>query len=25
MMQSIATKMSDPEIRAVADYISGLR
>src|SRR5258705_13840709 len=25
MMQSIAAKMSDPEIRAVADYISGLR
>jgi cytochrome c553 len=25
MMQSIATKMSDPEIRAVADYIFGLR
>jgi len=25
MMQSIASKMSDPEIRAVADYISGLR
>src|SRR5690349_15998471 len=24
-MQSIAAKMSDPEIRAVADYISGLR
>jgi cytochrome c553 len=25
MMQSIAAKMSDPEIRAVADYIFGLR
>jgi cytochrome c553 len=25
MMQSIAAKMSDPEIRAVADYIVGLR
>jgi cytochrome c553 len=25
VMQSIAAKMSDPEIRAVADYISGLR
>jgi cytochrome c553 len=25
MMQSIASKMSDPEIRAVADYIFGLR
>jgi cytochrome c553 len=25
MMQSIASKMSDPEIRAVADYASGLR
>lgn len=25
MMQSIASRMSDPEIRAVADYISGLR
>ena len=25
MMQSIAAKMSDPEIRAVADYVSGLR
>ena len=25
MMQSIAAKMSDPEIRAIADYISGLR
>jgi cytochrome c553 len=25
MMQSIAAKMSDPDIRAVADYISGLR
>lgn len=25
MMESIASKMSDPEIRAVADYISGLR
>jgi cytochrome c553 len=24
-MQSIAAKMSDPEIRAVADYIFGLR
>jgi cytochrome c553 len=24
MMQSITSKMSDPEIRAVADYISGL-
>jgi len=24
MMQAIATKMSDPEIRAVADYIAGL-
>jgi hypothetical protein len=24
-MQSIALKMSDPEIRAVADYIFGLR
>jgi cytochrome c553 len=24
-MQSIASRMSDPEIRAVADYISGLR
>jgi len=25
MMQSIAAKMSDPEIRAVADYVFGLR
>jgi cytochrome c553 len=25
MMQSIASKMSDPEIRAVADYVFGLR
>lgn len=25
MMQGIAAKMSDPEIRAVADYIAGLR
>ena len=25
VMQSIAARMSDPEIRAVADYISGLR
>ncbi len=25
MMQTIAAKMSDPEIRAVADYIAGLR
>jgi len=25
MMQSIAAKMGDPEIRAVSDYISGLR
>ena len=25
MMQSIASRMGDPEIRAVADYISGLR
>src|SRR5215831_2893782 len=25
MMQTIASKMSDPEIRAVADYASGLR
>jgi cytochrome c553 len=25
VMQSIAAKMGDPEIRAVADYISGLR
>jgi cytochrome c553 len=25
MMQSIAGKLSDPEIRAVADYAAGLR
>ena len=25
MMQAIASKMSDPEIRAVADYVAGLR
>ena len=25
MMQAIAARMSDPEIRAVADYIAGLR
>jgi cytochrome c553 len=25
MMQGIAAKMSDPEIRAVADFIAGLR
>jgi len=25
MMQAVAARMSDPEIRAVADYIAGLR
>jgi len=25
MMQAIAARMSDPEIRAVADYIGGVR
>jgi cytochrome c553 len=25
MMQGVAAKMSDPEIRAVADFIAGLR
>ena len=25
VMQAVAAKMSDPEIRAVADYIAGLR